>query len=371
MDLAFEGAVKGLVATLDPHTAYMDAEELALFESHTEGRFVGIGLEITLRDGWLVVGSVFPDGPASRGGVLVGDRILEIDGRAARDLRIDEAVRLVRGDTGSEVAFAFRREGVEDAVRVTLVRAPVQVRAVESRVLADDTVYVRLRTFQASTAEEFRRALDDAATATAPRGGLRGVVIDLRENGGGLLQQAIEVADEFLSSGVIVSTRGRGGRELDVVRATRRGTRPNWPVVVLVNGWSASASEVVAGALRDNHRAVIVGTRTFGKGSVQHVIPLQAGGALKLTVARYHTPDGRSIQAQGIEPDVVVEAIASDAIVAAHATQPDVSERTLDRHLGPGAAVPEQASSFALFLDDYQAAMAHQTLRALAATRAP
>lgn len=368
MDRALEGAVRGFVGTLDPHSAYLDPEEHALFESHTAGQFVGIGVEIQLRDGWLLIGSVFPDGPAANGGMQVGDRILSIDGHVARDMAIEDAVRLVRGQEGTSVTFSLRREGVADAVELRLVRAPVRIHAVESRLLADDTVYITIRTFQESTAEELRRALDDAVAATAPRHGVRGVILDLRDNGGGLLFQAVEVADEFLASGVIVSTRGRGGRLIDETSAHRRGTRPDWPLVVLVNGFTASASEIVAGALRDHRRAVVVGTRTFGKGSVQNVIPISTGGALKLTVARYHTPSGRSIQAEGIEPDVVVDRITGEALEAARAQRPDVSERTLERHLGAGTQVPDPPSSFELFPDDYQAAMAHQTLRAIGVT---
>lgn len=367
VDALLAGASRGVVETLDPHSQYLDPEEYALFQSATEGRFVGIGVQIELRDGWLLVTTVFPGGPAALGGVQPGDRVLAIDGVLARDLRIEEAVRRVRGESGSFVELALRREGVEDAVRVRLARAPVTVRAVESRLLPDDTLYVRLRVFQESTAEELRRALDDAVLATRPRAGVAGVLLDLRQNPGGLLSQAAEVADEFLADGVIVSMRGRDGRSHGELRASRRGTRPDWPVVVLVDGFSASASEIVAGALRDHRRAVVVGTRTFGKGSVQTVLPLRGGAGLKLTTARYFTPSGRSIQAQGIEPDVIVPATEPPAPPAEPRPQP--TEASLDRHLGPGRPELPRASSFELFPDDYQAAMAHQTLRASAVVR--
>jgi carboxyl-terminal processing protease len=239
-------------------------------------------------------------------------------------------------------------------------------------------VYVRLRVFQETTTRELADVLDAAMTATREKGGVRGVLLDLRDNPGGLLDQAVSVADEFLDSGVIVSTRGRDGRELSVAEARESGTRPAWPMVVLVNGFSASAAEIVAGALRDHGRAVIVGTRTFGKGSVQNVIELPDASALKLTVARYYTPSGRSIQAEGIEPDVLIEQNA-----AARERGVGISEATLEGHLeneGPGLGSepaparnePRRNGDKAVsdaFVEDVQARMAYQTLRAIAFDR--
>lgn len=362
LDALLQGAMRGAVETLDPHSEYMDPEAYALFRTGTEGRFVGIGVQIETKDGWLVVSAVFPGGPAAAAGLRAGDRILEIDGVAARDLRIEDAVRRVRGEAGTTIELTLRREGADDAVHARMVRANVTVQAVESRLLPDDTLYVRMRAFQQSTAEELRRALDDAMRETRPREGVRGLLLDLRQNPGGLLDQAAQVADEFLDDGIIVSMRGRDGSSLGELRAHPRGTRPAFPIVVLVDGFSASASEIVAGALRDHGRAVVVGTRTFGKGSVQTLLDLSGGAALKLTTARYFTPSGRSIQAQGIEPDVVVPASAPREPDAS--ARPTPSEASLERHLGPGEAMPARASSFELFPGDYQAAMAHQTLRA-------
>lgn len=374
------GALSGMMQSLDPHSDYLDPEAYRLFTTQTEGRFAGVGVEISVDDGWLVVLAVYPGGPAERAGIRPGDRLLRIEGRPARDMRIDESIRRMRGEPGTAVDVAVRREGHEEALEFHLVRAFIEVRAVEARVLPNRIVHVRLRSFQDSTALELARALDVAVAETERSGGVRGILLDLRDNGGGLLQQAILVADEFLSDGVIVSTRGRGDRVVDEVRARRPGTRPDWPMVVLVNGLTASAAEIVAGALRDHRRAVVVGVRTFGKGSVQNVIELPDGGAIKLTTARYFTPSGRSIQALGIEPDVLVEQVSADALRAAAASGADVREATLEGHLEPSGAVaapsptaarnaPRETPTQPLalpFADDYQARMALQVVSALA-----
>lgn len=260
-------------------------------------------------------------------------------------------------------------------------REVIAVDAVEAEVLADRHVYIRLRVFQETTTRELVDVLDAAQAATRDRGGIQGILLDLRDNPGGLLDQAISVADEFLSSGTIVTTRGRGNKELSVARAREGGTRPNWPMVVLVNGYSASAAEIVAGALGDHDRALIVGTKTFGKGSVQNIIELPDASALKVTIARYYTPNGRSIQAEGIEPDVVIEQMATPPRKPAR----DLSEASLEGHLenegsakppdhGPGRSEPRRApvpvSGVVPFEADFQARMAYQTLRAIALDRA-
>jgi carboxyl-terminal processing protease len=280
-----------------------------------------------------------------------------------------------------------RRDAAPDALDVVLTRALIEVQAVQARVLPDRVVYVRLRVFQESSAPELRRALDQAVESTAGHGGVAGVLLDLRDNPGGLLSAAVLVADEFLEQGVIVSTRARGGRLLREQRAGAAGTRPNWPMVVLLNGYSASASEIVAGALHDHKRAVLVGTRTFGKGSVQNVIDLPDGSALKLTTALYYTPSGRSIQAEGIQPDVVVDQLDQAQLAQTPDSRAAIREATLAQHLPhDNAPVPEQPASNRGYRDpdrasrvpsgeaftgDFQAKMAHQILRALIATRAP
>jgi carboxyl-terminal processing protease len=383
-DALIEGAIRGMLKVLDPHSAYLDPKQLRLLESDTEGRFGGVGVEIDLSDGWLTVVRVMPQGPAARAGLLPGDRFLTIEGNSARDLPFDEAIEKMRGEPGTQVHITLRRRGVPEAVAVTLTREIIAVEAVTARVLPDRVVYVQLREFQENTAADLRRVLDEAVERTAAQGGVRGVLLDLRDNPGGLLSSAVLVADEFLSDGVIVSTRARGGKLLRENRATAGGTRPGWPLVLLVNGYSASASEIVAGALHDHKRAVLVGTRTFGKGSVQNVIDLPDGSALKLTTALYYTPSGSSIQAKGIEPDVVVEQLDSKVLHEARLGGGELTEASLEGHLlvGPtppaapasgqgDRAAPKRAvvgASGPTFADDYQAMMAYQVLKALIAS---
>jgi carboxyl-terminal processing protease len=379
-DRLIRGAIRGMVETLDPHSTFLDPEEYRILASDTQGRFGGIGVAIDVRDGWLVVHSVTEGTPAARAGIRPGDRFLTIDGWAARDMPISQAIRRMRGEPGTEVRVRIRREGVEDAIELTLRREVIQVDAVEARVLPDRIVYVKVRSFQETTTSELRAALDRAVDETRAAGGVAGVLLDLRGNPGGLLDEAVLVADEFLEDGVIVSTRGRNGRLLEEARARAEGTRPRWPMVVLVDHWSASAAEIVAGALQDHRRATVVGTRTWGKGSVQNVIELPDGSALKLTVARYYTPNGTSIQANGIEPDVEVEQldaatleqlrrqgrVVSEAVLEGHLrgererARDPVAEREEPRPAPPGGVDPDRS-----FDDDFQAQLGRQILRAL------
>lgn len=386
-DSLIYGAIRGMVGTLDPHSSFMDPEEYRILTSDTEGRFGGIGVEIGVEDGWLTILSVFEEGPAARVGLRPGDRFLVIDGRDARDMRMEEAVRRMRGEPGTRVAVRIRRRDTQRAIDVELTREIIRVRAVEARVLSDRIVYVRVKAFQETTTRELRQALDAAAAQTRAQGGVRGVLIDMRDNAGGLLDEAVLMSDEFLSSGAIVSTRGRGGQVLSEARANAAGTRPDWPIVVLVNGYTASAAEIVAGALHDHGRAVVVGTRTFGKGSVQNIIELPDGSALKLTVARYYTPSGRSIQAHGIEPDMVVEQLSPEELRQAQDRREQIREESLPGHLrsdtqlpGEGEGPPRPGRDLPRldpspvspgdpFADDFQARMAYQALRALVTQR--
>jgi carboxyl-terminal processing protease len=379
------GAIRGMLRVLDPHSAFLDPSQVQILTSDSEGRYGGVGIEIDVRDGWLTVVSVFEGGPAARAGVKPGDRFLAIEGLVARDMPIEEAQQHMRGAPGTQVRATLRRPTADDAIEVVLTRQIIEVRAVDARVLADRTVYLRLKVFDETTAQELRRALDEAAERAAASGGLRGLVLDLRGNPGGLLSSAVLVADEFLTEGVIVSTRARGGKLLREHRASAAGTRPGWPIVVLVDGYTASAAEIVAGALRDHKRAVIVGTRSFGKGSVQNVIELPDHSAIKLTTALYYTPSGRSIQAEGIEPDVIVEQLDAQALARAKDESDQLREESLAQHLrsersqSPAAAptdrrarAPDQAaarSSVDPWTDDFQARMAHQVLKALIANQ--
>jgi len=250
---------------------------------------------------------VFDGGPAAKAGLRPGDRFLSIEGEDARDVRLYDAVRWIRGEPGTQVTVSIRREGQEEALERTLTRAFIEVDPIEMNVLDDGVVYLRIKAFQDGATRQLSDALDEAVVELRKGGGVQGLLLDLRDNGGGLLHEAVGVSDEFLSTGVIVSTRGRGGEMISQYSARRAGTRPKWPIVVLINENTASASEIVAGALRDHKRAVLVGVRSFGKGSVQNVFELPGGSALKLTTYRYYAPSGSSIQAEGISPDLVAE----------------------------------------------------------------
>ncbi len=381
------GAIRGMVRTLDPHSAFMDPDEYRILTNDTQGQFGGVGVEIEARDGWLTVLGVIEGGPADRAGILPGDRFLIIDGHSARDLPITDAVRIMRGEPGTAVSVRLRREDAEEPIDLVLTREVIEVEAVEARLLPDRVLYVRLKSFQETTTTELRNALDTATAEAQAAGGIRGILLDMRYNPGGLLNQAVLVSDEFIDSGVIVSTRGRGGQVLSEARASSAGTRPDWPLVVLVNGYTASAAEIVAGALRDHERAVIVGTRTFGKGSVQNIVELPDGSAMKLTIARYYTPSGSSIQAQGIEPDMEVDQLAPSAVREGSMERYQIREESLEGHLDQAresddAGEEEEparnrirlgpdpdAEGGELFPDDHQGKMAYQALRALITAR--
>jgi carboxyl-terminal processing protease len=312
-DLVY-GAIDGMVARLDPHSAFYRPEAYRQVRDEMSGVYEGVGIEPTIEGGVLTVIAPMADSPAERAGVRSGDRVLSIDGTSTRDMPLAEAIRRLRGKAGTSVALEIMRDGFSAPQQLTVVRDRVQAQSVESRVLDPERryLYVRIKSFQEGanigTDPSLLRALESGRTAL--HGEIRGVVLDLRNNPGGLVDQAVRVADRFLTDGIIVTTEGRGGRNAEVQRATEKRTEPHYPLIVLVNRGTASAAEIVAGALQDNGRAVIMGTPTFGKGSVQTIIDLDDGSGLKLTVARYYTPRHRSIQEQGITPDVVVAEIA-------------------------------------------------------------
>jgi carboxyl-terminal processing protease len=362
------GAIRGLADSLDPHSVFLDPEEYAIFKSDAEGRFAGIGVEVSTRDGWLTILSVFEGGPAAKAGLRPGDRFLAIEGEEARDVRLYDAVRRIRGEPGTPVRVTIRRDGYPDSLERTLTRAFIDIDPVETHVLPGGVVYARIKAFQDGTARALSRALDDAVVKLRKRGGVEGVLIDLRDNGGGLLEEAVWVSDEFLATGAVVSTRGRDGKVIKQYSARRAGTRPRWPIVVLINENTASASEIVAGALQDQGRATLVGVRTFGKGSVQTIFDLPGGSAFKLTVSRYFTPSGRSIQAQGIVPDLIAQQPREDG-------EPDpIREETLLGHLeakqrtgehGASKQAPKvQGAVPKLFEEDSQGARAYGVLLA-------
>jgi carboxyl-terminal processing protease len=298
-----DGAMRGMVAELDPHSSYMNADEYAQFQSDTEGKFGGIGVEVDLRDELITVIAPIEGSPAARAGIKPGDKILAVDNKPIRGARIDRIVNLLRGEPGTSVKLTIGREGAQEPIVVDLVREVVRVASVEARMLDGDVVYVRLKQFQETTHEEL---LKDLARVRKEAGRApRGLLLDMRYNPGGLVDQSERVADEMLSSGVIYSTRHRG-QVLDLVEATPGGALADLPVIVLVNEYTASAAELVAGAVQDAGRAKVVGANTFGKGSVQTIFELPSGAGLRLTTMRYYTPSGRAIQAQGIQPDVLI-----------------------------------------------------------------
>jgi carboxyl-terminal processing protease len=299
------GAIKGMMGTLDDHSLFLSPEEYAGMREDTAGEFGGLGIEISKSAKGLVVVSPIDDTPAARAGILAGDRILAIDGEATDEMEVAAAVRKMRGALGSRVELLISREAFASPQKMVLLRDRIRMKSVEARMLPDGVGYVRIKSFQDRTDPHLGKAL--AALKKENGGELAGLVVDLRNNPGGLLEQAVRVADRFLREGVIVSTEGRDGRQLEEERAHLAATEPPYPLVVLVNGGSASASEIVAGALQDHGRALLVGSQTFGKGSVQTMIDLEDGSGLKLTTARYLTPSKRRIHGVGIRPDRLVE----------------------------------------------------------------
>jgi len=304
------GAVDGMVRTLDPHSSFMDPRSYAALKEETEGEYGGVGLELSTRGEDVVVVAPMDDSPASRAGFQPGDRILEVDGNKVAGGRDADAVRALIGPPGTKVTLKAQRTGWAEPRSFTLIRDVIHIVSVESKLFDHKLGYVKTKTFQDRTDQYLRKALEDLKAQAG--GPVTGLILDLRHNPGGLLDQAVKVSDRFMESGVIVTTKGRGGKHVEVERAHAQGTEPRYPMVVLVDGGTASASEIVAGALQDSGRAVVIGTRTFGKGSVQTVIELEDGSGLKLTIARYYTPSGRSIQERGIGPDVWVKAGGSD-----------------------------------------------------------
>jgi carboxyl-terminal processing protease len=297
------GAVKGMLETLDPHSSFMPPEAFKEMQVETQGSFGGLGIEITVKDRMLTVVAPIDGTPADRAGIHPGDRIVKIEGQLTKDMTLMDAVRKLRGPKGSKVTISILREGATEPLDVTLVREVIEVKSIRSKDLGEGVLYVRLSSFQERTAKDLEEVLDQARKT-----GINSLVLDLRNDPGGLLNQAVAVSDMFLDKGqLIVYTQGRLKNQDLRFTAEHSNGMPRLPMVVLVNGGSASASEIVAGALQDWKRAVILGTKSFGKGSVQTVIPLSDGSGLRLTTAKYFTPKGRSIHGIGITPDIVVE----------------------------------------------------------------
>ena len=327
-----QGAIDGMMASLDPHSAYLTPELYKELQVDTRGSFGGLGIEITVKDDILTIIAPIEDTPADKAGVKAGDQILKIDGEITKGMSLMKAVSMMRGPKGSAVDLTLRRESKPEPFEVKITREVIRVKSVKDAKLYDNRYgYVRVSQFQEGTARELGDALNKLDDQS--HGKMEGVVLDLRHNPGGLLNEAVKVSDLFLDSGLIVYTEGRGENQKQRFLAHNDGTEKNIPMVVLVDEGSASASEIVAGALQDHKRAVLVGTKTFGKGSVQTILPLDQDSALRLTTAKYYTPSGRSIQAKGIEPDVVVDRVVR--VAKAEGGGPDLSlrEENLQGHI--------------------------------------
>ena len=300
-----EYAIKGMLSGLDPHSAYLNPEEFKEMRIGTDGKFGGLGIEVSMENGFVKVISPIDDTPAERAGIKAGDVIVRLDDTPVKGMTLNEAVKIMRGEPGTDILLTVVREGEEGPLKITITRDIIRIKSVRSRTLDPGYGYIRISQFQSATGTSMRKQLSELKKENG--GELKGLVLDLRNNPGGVLNASVSVADAFVSKGKIVYTEGRVKDSLLTFNASPNDLLKSAPIVVLVNGGSASASEIVAGALQDQKRAIIMGTKTFGKGSVQTIMPMNNGAALKITTARYFTPSGRSIQAEGIEPDIEVE----------------------------------------------------------------
>ncbi len=338
-DELIDGAIRGLLATLDPHSVYLSPDLYRELKVDTEGKFGGVGLEITVKNGILTVVTPIEGTPAQKAGIREGDRILRVDGISTKELGMNESIRKMRGPRGSKVSLTIVHAGMKEATEVTLIRQTIRIQSVRTEMPEEGYGYVRVSSFQNGTSEELTKALNGLNKKS--KAGLKGLILDLRNNPGGLLDEAVTMADLFLKKGIIVTTQSRS-HEVDKREATDDGTEPQYPIVVLVNGGSASAAEIVAGALQDHKRALLLGTQTFGKGSVQTIFDLGEGAALKLTVAKYYTPSGRSIQAKGITPDIIAEAHEARPVIS---KEDSLHEKDLKGHLQSDKEKKEQSDS--------------------------
>lgn len=336
-----QNAISGMLSGLDPHSSYLDPEGHKDLRVSTSGKFGGLGIEVSMEDGFVKVVAPIDDTPAARAGILAGDLIIRLDDKTVKGMTLNDAVKVMRGEPGSSIELTILRKGLEKPFQVTIERAIINVHSVKSRTLEKGFGYVRITQFQARTGAALREAVTKLKKENDDE--LRGLVLDLRNNPGGVLNAAVSVSDAFLEKGNIVSTRGRIKDSLMDFNAKPTDILKKAPIVVLVNGGSASASEIVAGALQDHKRAVIMGKQTFGKGSVQTILGMSDGSALKLTTARYYTPSGRSIQAEGIKPDILLE----DVTFKEKKTKDSVrlSESNLSRHLDTDKEADKEADS--------------------------
>lgn len=369
-----ESAIRGMLAGLDPHSAYLDQEQFKELQVGTSGEFGGLGIEVGMEDGFVKVIAPIDDTPAQRAGIKAGDLIIRLDDTPVKGLTLNDAVKIMRGKPGTVLKLTVVREGAEQPLKIDIKRAIIKVKSVKQRMLEKGFGYVRISQFQSKTAENMVDAIDKLKKEAG--GNLRGMVLDLRNNPGGVLNGAVAVSDAFLKKGLIVYTEGRVSDSKLRFNATPDDILDNAPIVVLVNQGSASASEIVSGALQDHKRAIIVGQRTFGKGSVQTILPLSNGTAVKLTTARYYTPSGRSIQAEGIEPDIPLDPVRVSAV---ESTFDPIKEADLSGHLmngdgkksggKSGEEKDDEAEEQSLAQSDYQLYEALNLLKGLAIQR--
>jgi carboxyl-terminal processing protease len=363
-DSLVEGAINGMLTSLDPHSNYLNAKNFNDMKVQTRGEFGGLGIEVSMESGLVKVVSPIDDTPAARAGLKPGDLITHLDGTAVQGLTLPEAVEKMRGPVNSDIKLTIRREGREP-FDVKLTRAVIKIQSVRSHLEANNIAYVRITSFNEQTDVGLNNAMKNLKQAANNK--LIGVVLDLRNNPGGLLDQAVAVSDAFLDKGEIVSTRGRRSDDAQRYNARSGDIATGLPVAVLINGGSASASEIVAGALQDHHRAILLGTRSFGKGSVQTIIPLAGHGAMRLTTARYYTPSGRSIQAKGIDPDIVVEAAKIEHAPSKDDKTAKAGDKKDDKASGDTAAEQNSIDPSVMgTADDYQLARAVDMLRGIA-----
>ena len=365
-DELLEHAIRGMLNGLDPHSSYLNTEEFNELRIGTTGEFGGLGIEVGMEDGFVRVVSPIDDTPAQRAGMLSGDLIIRLDDTPVKGLSLNDAVKLMRGKPGSEIDLTVIREGEDRPLTITLERAVIKTTSVRSRMLDEDNGYVRISHFQTKTSEDMQKAIKKLKEDAG--GDLSGLILDLRNNPGGVLSGARHVSDAFLNDGLIVYTDGREPGSKLRYSATSGDLIDGAPLIILVNGGSASASEIVAGAMQDHGRGIIMGTKTFGKGSVQTIQDLPGGGAVKLTTARYYTPSGRSIQAQGIEPDIETK---QATLTQVENSLDPLTESSLSGHLenekdeDTQAAAAEESENERLIRDDYQLYEALNLLRGL------
>jgi carboxyl-terminal processing protease len=331
-----DNAIKGMLTELDPHSAYLEPEDFKDLQINTSGEFGGLGIEVSMEDGYIKVVTAIDDTPAQTAGILPGDIIIKLDDAQVKGMALEDAVNMMRGKPGSKIALTIVREGVSQPLVINVTRAVIQVKSVKGEWLEPGFAYLRLSQFQVHTAQDMLKKIDELKKSSKTP--MNGLVLDLRNNPGGVLQSAVEICDAFLNKGLVVYTQGRLPNSELRFNAEDGDVLNGLPMVVLINGGSASASEIVAGALQDHHRAVLMGTTSFGKGSVQTVLPLSNDRALKLTTARYYTPSGRSIQAQGIVPDIEIEAAK---ITKLESAGDEFHEADLKGHLANGNKAPK------------------------------